>query len=330
MKKNLYDIWIRFRRLTVNRKYKDRLFRLIFQEKQALLTLYNAVNDTNYTNADELVITTIQDAIYMGMKNDGAFLIDCQMNLYEHQSSWNPNMPLRGLLYFSEMLRAYVEKKQLNLYSSTKITLPLPQYLVFYNGTEKEEDRMELNLSDSFFSRGGEAPSLECRAILLNINKGHNQELMEKCKPLADYAYFVQTVRDNLAHGYPLEIATEMAVDECIEKDIMADILIQNRGEVLNMLLTTYDRKLHEKTLQKEARAEGHAEGHALGLAEGKKLGLSMGIQALIETCLELGLSREDTLLKIKEKFTLSSEEANTYLKQYLEKNKIRRNKSHR
>lgn len=304
--KTIYDIWIRIRKLSVNRKYKDRLFRLIFQEKHALLNLYNAVNGTNYTDAEELIITTIQDAIYMGMKNDVAFLIDCQLNLYEHQSSWNPNMPLRGLLYFSEMLRAYIEKGHLDIYASTKVMLPMPQYLVFYNGTEKQKDRIELKLSDSFFSQGEVTPALECHAILLNINKGHNQELMNKCKPLADYAYFIQSIRDNLEQGYPLEAAAELAVNECIEKNILADILIQNRAEVLDMLLTTYDEKLHHKTLREEGRELGRAEGKELGRAE-----------AFIQIYKELGLSQEEICTKLMEKYSLTEEKASLYLKQF-------------
>ena len=139
-----------------NKKYKDRLFRMIFQDKNDLLSLYNAVNQSHYTNPEELEITTLDNVLYMGMKNDLSFLIDSVLNLYEAQSSWNPNMPLRGLAYFSRMYAGYVASRKLDVYSQTRIPLPAPRYLVFYNGTKDEPERLELRLSDSFISTGNE------------------------------------------------------------------------------------------------------------------------------------------------------------------------------
>ena len=246
----------KIRHVRVNRKYKDHLFRFVFQNKKDLLELYNAINGTEYTNPDELVITTLQDVVYLGMKNDVSFLIGSYMNLYEHQSTFCPNMPLRGLLYFTEMYRAYIEANGLDLYSTVQVTLPTPKYVIFYNGTSEQPERMELRLSDAFEEKDEEA-ALECRALMLNINYGHNKELMNKCKRLEDYAYFVQAVRNYLAEGKTLEMAAELAISECIEKNILADILRQNRAEVLNLLLTVYDKKLHEKTLREEGRSIG-------------------------------------------------------------------------
>lgn len=250
-----------FRRIHVYRQYKDRLFRMIFHDREELLSLYNAVNGTEYTDANALIVMTLKDVIYLGMKNDVAFLIGCDLNLYEHQSTWNPNMPLRGLLYFADMLRGYIEKQDLDIYSSTRISLPVPRYIIFYNGTRDVPDRSELLLSDAFDDTTGEAPALECRAVVLNINKGHNQEIMDKCKRLSDYAYFIQAVRDKLNQGFSLEIAVDQAVQLCIEQDILADILSQNRAEVMNVLLTTYNRKQHNRTLREEGREKGREEG---------------------------------------------------------------------
>ena len=83
----------------VNRKYKDTIFRMLFKEKENLLSLYNAVNGTSYVDTDGLEITTLQDAVYMNYKNDVSFVFDFELNLYEHQSTVNPNMPLRDLIY---------------------------------------------------------------------------------------------------------------------------------------------------------------------------------------------------------------------------------------
>ena len=83
----------------VNKKYKDRLFCMVFNRKEELISLYNAISHSEYTDPEELEIYTLEDVIYMKMKNDLAFLIDDVLNLWEHQSTWNPNMPVRGTVF---------------------------------------------------------------------------------------------------------------------------------------------------------------------------------------------------------------------------------------
>ena len=121
----------------VRRDHKDTLFRMIFSTRENLLSLYNAVNHSHYTDAKELEIVTLENAVYMNMKNDQAFLLDMQLNLYEHQSTYNPNMPLRDLFYISSEYQKLVDKK--SLYSSVLQKIPAPQFIVFYNGTEKKK-----------------------------------------------------------------------------------------------------------------------------------------------------------------------------------------------
>ena len=307
----------KIRHVRVNRKYKDHLFRFVFQNKKDLLELYNAINGTAYTDPEELMITTLQDVVYLGMKNDVSFLIGSYMNLYEHQSTFCPNMPLRGLLYFAEMYRAYIETNELDLYSTAQVTLPTPKYVIFYNGTKDEPERMELRLSDAFEEKDEEA-ALECRALMLNINYGHNKELMKKCKRLEDYAYFVQAVRNYLAEGKTLEMAAELAISECIEKNILADILRRNRAEVLNLLLTVYDKKLHEKTLREEGREEGRAEERERSL---KALAQERerSCQILVQAYCKMGFSKTDTLHSLMENYELEQSEAEIYVNEVWE-----------
>lgn len=161
--------------IKLNRNYKDRLFRLAFQEKKDLLDLYNAVSGRQYTNPDDLIITTLADAIYLGMKNDISFLVSDVLNLYEHQSSFNPNMPVRGLNYFADTYREYIDRNGFDIYGEKLIRLPMPQYIVFYNGTKEEPDRIELRLSDAFLCQNPEEKGcLECRATMININHGRS------------------------------------------------------------------------------------------------------------------------------------------------------------
>ncbi len=251
------------KRNSPRRNYKDSLFRMVFREKKELLSLYNAINGTAYEDPEELIVTTIEDVLYMGRKNDISFLIKDVMNLYEHQSSVNPNMPLRGLIYISMLYQGYIEQNNLDIYSSTLLKLPTPKYLVFYNGTKAEPDRQELRLSDSFIKRE-EQPDLECRAVVLNINYGHNKKLMEACRKLYEYSRFVETIRGYLNTGMKLGAAMDQAIEDCIRFDILKEFLFKHRGEVKQVILTEYNQERHAKTLLEEGRKQGREENARL------------------------------------------------------------------
>ena len=248
---------------SAKRNYKDSLFRMVFREKKELLSLYNAINGTMYEDPEELVVTTIEDVLYMGRKNDISFLIKDVMNLYEHQSSVNPNMPLRGLIYICMLYQGYLEQNNLDIYSSTRLRLPTPKYLVFYNGTKEEPDRRELRLSDSFIKQE-EPPDLECRAVMLNINYGHNKELMEACRKLYEYSRFVESIRVYLNTGMKLGAAMDQAIEDCIRLDILKELLLKHRGEVKQVILTEYNEERHAKTLLEEGRRQGREESARL------------------------------------------------------------------
>ena len=248
---------------SAKRNYKDSLFRMVFREKKELLSLYNAINGTMYEDPEELVVTTIEDVLYMGRKNDISFLIKDVMNLYEYQSSVNPNMPLRGLIYICMLYQGYLEPNNLDIYSSTRLRLPTPKYLVFYNGTKEEPDRRELRLSDSFIKQE-EPPDLECRAVMLNINYGHNKELMEACRKLYEYSRFVESIRVYLNTGMKLGAAMDQAIEDCIRLDILKELLLKHRGEVKQVILTEYNEERHAKTLLEEGRRQGREESARL------------------------------------------------------------------
>lgn len=252
-------------RTGTNRKYKDTLFRMVFREKKDLLELYNAINGTEYRDMDALEVNTLEDVVYLSFKNDLSFLIAGTMNLYEHQSSYNPNMPIRGLIYFARLYERYVEKEEIDIYGSMQKELPPPRYLVFYNGKKEEKDETELRLSDAFQKGKGEkTPCLECVATMLNINYGHNRRLMEKCRRLEEYSIFVFRVRENMKRNMGLRDAIDQAVDECAREGILADILIGQRTEVVSMILHMTQEE-HEKLVRKEERKEGRLEGRIEG-----------------------------------------------------------------
>ena len=243
----------------VNRKYKDSLFRKIFSDRKDLLDLYNALNGTQYTDEEELTVTTLEDVIYISIKNDVSFLLGGTMNLYEHQSSYNPNMPIRGLLYLARLYQNYIDDCEINVFSPVLKHLPSPKFIVFYNGSRDEPDQKLLRLTDAFAEEGTpEESCLECCATMLNINYGHNYELMEKCRRLEEYSVFVAEVRKALEEGGDQRQAVDDAIDICIEKGVLRDILIKERAAIMNMVLSCtekqYDRLVRKELEQQEKR----------------------------------------------------------------------------
>ena len=218
------------KKVTTNRNYKDTVFRKLFSDRRNLLSLYNAINGTAYTDETKLEIVTLENAIYMGMKNDLAFIIDTNLFLYEHQSTYNPNMPLRDLFYISGEYQKLVDRK--SLYSSILLKLPAPNFIVFYNGKRKMPDRWTNCLSESYENQQGE-PNLELKVVTININRDWNRKLMEQCRILGEFAQYVEKVRKN-AETMSLDAAVKNAVDECIQKGILVDFLRVNRAEVIN------------------------------------------------------------------------------------------------
>ena len=274
-----------------NRKYKDRLFQRVFRDKKDLLNLYNAINGTDYNNPEELEITTLEDVIFMSMKNDKSFIISSTMNLYEHQSTLNPNMPMRGLLYFAQLYDEYIKLHELNLYGGKLVKLPMPQYIVFYNGEKDVEDDYIMQLSDAFESSPDAVemkPALECTARILNVNNGHNEKLMRRCKRLLDYSTFVAIIRQNIINGMNTDAAIDEAIAYSLDHDILVDILLKNRSEVKHMLLTEFDEKKFAKTMWSEGHESGYSEGHESGYSEGHESGYSEGHNAGENIVLEI------------------------------------------
>lgn len=257
-------------KLHVNRKYKDRLFCILFgQDRDALLQLYNALNGSAYTDPGRLTVVTLDNIIYMRMVNDLAFIVVGTLNLYEHQSTYNPNMPLRFLLYIAEEYDRIIHGQDANLYGEKLVTLPTPQCVVFYNGNRETEDEEILRLSDAFQNRDVQA-DLELTVHLRNINLGHNQSLMDGCPRLREYACLVGRVKENLADGISIKASVEEAVNYCLDRGILTDFLTENRSGVLGMLrlLTEYDEKKHIRLLKRDAREEGMLQERAAMIME--------------------------------------------------------------
>ena len=279
----------------VQRQIKDRLFRFLFdKDREALLELYNALNGTDYKDASMLNVVTIESAVYVVMKNDLAFMIAGVLNLYEHQSTLNPNMPVRFLIYLAQEYQMIVNMSGTSLYGTKQIVLPTPHCIVFYNGDKEIPEEQILKLSDAFENKDKEADA-ELKVKVLNINYGHNMQLMEKCKALEEYAEFVTISKQFVANYDDKEKALNDAIEYCIKNHILELFLKRYRQEVLGMLLEEFDVEKYERSLKEEGREEG--------------------ICALVNTCHRLGVSEEDTVNALIREFSLTREKAEEYNK---------------
>lgn len=270
-------------KLVANRNYKSTVFAMLFGDRERLLRLYNAISGKNYQDPEALEINTLENVIYMGMKNDLSFLIDDRLSLYEHQSTVNPNMPLRFLFYISDLYSGMTAEE--NLYGSKAAAIPTPCFVIFYNGAEPQPDRKILRLSDLYTVKTKEA-QLELTAELLNINWNHNLELMEACQDLKDYAEYVDRVR-KYAGEQPLSEAVERAITECIREGILKEFLEKNRAEVKKMSIYEYDQEKHIRMERQDAWEDGVQEG----IKEGELRGAERQLSKIIKNMMKKGRS---------------------------------------
>lgn len=296
--------------VATKRTFKSRLFEMIFSDRQELLALYNAVNGTDYTDPEKLKVNTLENAIYMSMHNDISFIIDSRLSLYEHQSTYSPNLPLRYLFYSADLYSDIV--KDSNLYGSKLVEIPTPKFIIFYNGMDVYPDRKELKLS-SAYSVQEKKPSLELKATLLNINLGHNKKLMRACKTLKDYSEYVARVR-LYAPIMDIENAVERAITECIQEGILSEFLKKNRAEAKKVSIYEYDEEKHMRQTREEGFEDGYDNGYGSGYSSGFDEGKVAGSLSAYK---KLSVPRETAIREIIETYSLSFEKAQEMMEKY-------------
>ena len=222
---------------TVRRTYKDSVFRKIFNNKENLLALYNALNGTHYNNPEDIEIITLDNALFLKMKNDIAFLVSTdQICLVEHSSTVCLNYPLRSLLYLTKEYQATLKQRNQDILSYTQVKIPTPRCIVLYNGPAQRPEREVMKLSDAFANQEVEG-CLELKVEILNINYGKNESLQKACKTLEDYAILVAKIREYAREMDDLSMAVHKAIQYCIDHDHLRDFLILNQAEVAAMSL---------------------------------------------------------------------------------------------
>ena len=246
---------------THNRRYKDSVFVDLFSEdkraKENFLSLYNALHETDYRSTDILKNIRLKQVLYMSFANDVSYLIDDKIIvLAEHQSTINPNMPIRCLEYIARLYEQLYESKE--KYSRKQLLIPTPEFYIFYNGKDAYDSNALLTLSDSFTNKH-DAYALELSVKVVNINYEKGHHVVKSCKPLEQYSLFVETVRRHIAvdkeHGF------ENAIKECIHRGILREYLQRKSKEVLNMLIGEYDYATDIAVQRAEEREMGYTEG---------------------------------------------------------------------
>ena len=278
--------------VSINRENKSLLFHFIFgseENKKHLLSLYNAVNNSAYTNINDIEINTLSDIIYIRMKNDVSFILDSNMSLYEHQSTFNPNMPLRGMM---TLYSQFISDNHKNIYGKSLVKIPTPRYIVFYNGNDNFPDKLELKLSNAF-----ENPDIsghfEWTATMLNINKGHNQAIMDKCQALSQYSDFIAKVKEyNLS--LPIREAVDKAVEYAISNNYLDGFFKKHKEGIMFSCLTEFNEEVFRNGIHEEGYQEAREDG----------------IIKAIQMSKDLGATTEATIAQLVDKYELSSSEA--------------------
>lgn len=262
-----------------NKEYKSDVFSMLLQDKKRAMEIYNAINGTDYDDPELVEMTTLDDKSFsLTVRNDASFILDANLSLYEHQSTYCPNMPLRDLLYFASIIQKQIKAQKRDIYGGRILKIPVPHFVVFYNGKEDAPDQYDLRLSDAF-EKETKNPEIELVCHVYNINNGKNVPLLSKCQTLREYMYFVDMVRKNNEINGNLEDAIEKAINQCMEENVLRDFLAQHREEVMHVMTLDYT---FERRLEMQ-RAEAIEDGERIGKEIGKEEKLSEQIRKKIQ-----------------------------------------------
>ena len=276
------------------RNHKDNVFCLLYKDKGYLLSLYNAISGTSYEKEEELEVVTLEGAICLKIRNDAAFVIDSTLNLYEQQSSVNPNMALRDLYYVTEELKKIVPPGR--LHRTTKVKIPVPKFIVFYNGVARQPERQVYKLSD-LFAKEEKDPELELKVMAININPECSRELLQKCESLRGYMVFVDKVREKKAAEMKTEEAVRQAVDECISENILPDFFRKHKEEIVEMGIYEFNQEVYDQVLREDGEAIGIEIGKKIGREQGVEIGRGQGMEIGIRIYQEILTGKTDNRL---------------------------------
>jgi hypothetical protein len=243
---------------SANREIKDGVFKLLFEKPENAAELYYALTGVECI-PEEIQIITLTNTISGKLKNDLAFVVRGKaLVVGEHQSTPNKNMPIRILMYLGQLYEKWFKMKgeERFLYRSDLYKIPTPEFVVFYNGTEKRPTKEVLHLSDAFeYKQDGDLGFLKLEVPVYNINKGMGDELFEKSDKLKHYAEFIFKIRELNETYNDFVKAVMEAVKHCIANNILAEFLKEIGGKIVSILTMEYDVEVAKKVYAEE-RAE--------------------------------------------------------------------------
>lgn len=260
--------------MSSSREYKSDVFSMLMEDRAYALEVYNALNDSDYQNPEEVEMVKLEKGVSLSIRNDASFVIDMNVSFYEHQSTYNPNMPLRSMIYYVNTLEKWIQESEVDLFSRKRIQISTPHFVVFYNGEEKRPEYEEMRLSQSFY-HAVEDLDIEVRCKVYNINPKHNQKLKEKSRVLDGYTYFVERVRYYQGKYNLLDDAVDHAIKDCIDNHVLESFFRNRRDEVKKVTQLDFTWEKREKLIRKEEYEQGFEQG---GLLEREK-----AISAMIE-----------------------------------------------
>ena len=231
-------------------------------------------------------------------------MIDGRLSLYEHQSIKNPNLPLRFLLYISHLYSRIT--KDANLYGTAKVQIPVPEFVVFYNGREWMPEQHVIRLSD-LFTINDRPVKLELEATVLNISGNNNKALKAACRTLREYAVYTDKIRQ-YTEEMSLEEAVDRAIRECIKEDVLREFLENHRAEAKEMSIFEYDQEKH----MRQEREAAWNEGRRSGIEEGR----SQGAEQLLEVLIQKKLAKGKSVAEIAEEL----EETEAHIQELVKK----------
>jgi hypothetical protein len=258
----------------INRQYKDSVFSLLFSDPETLRELYGALEGVTLPKDLPITINTLEGVLFMERVNDVSFAAGNKLVvILEHQATVNPNMPLRCFLYLARLYEKIIDSK--DVYKSKLIPIPRPECFVLYNGTAEYPDETCLKLSDSYKEledlgiKG--LPDLELVVKVVNINRGHNEGVVQRCEKLKGYSVFIAKAREYEAELGSREKGVKAAVKDCIQNGVLKDFLEEHSSEVLNMLFTEWNWDDALAVRYEEGREEGWGKGREEGWEKSRK-----------------------------------------------------------
>ena len=252
--------------------YKDNTFCTLFNDKERIIELYNALTGSNYDKDTPVEIVTLENTFFGDRINDLSFIIDHRwIILTEQQSTLCPNLPLRSLVYIAREYEKLVFSR--DIYSKKLVKIPTPEFYVFYNGAEDAPVEQELLLSDAFMTKVAECGTISLEVVVkfINVNYEKGAELLTKCKTMQGYSVLIYKIREKQKVHGNLAAAIEESIRECESEGILADFLKEHGGDIMSFLF--------EKMSREECEAVREADGYDRGFECGKREGEAVGFE---------------------------------------------------